>query len=669
MKLLRPPLSLSVALLCLLFLAAQTIFAGGEDWKEWKPIEPAELALKSPAVEKDADAEVLFWEVKVDDSPSDELVRSHYVRLKIFTERGKESQSRVDLPFLNRTKIKDIAARTIKPDGTIVELKKEDVFERTIIKAGGLRLKAKSFAMPGIEPGVIIEYRWREVSGGSGAHYMRLHFQRDIPVHRATYYVKPERSTYGMRYMPFHVPDDVRFNKEKDGYYSVTMTNLPAFREEPRMPPEDQVRSWILIYYTRAFNLSPEWYWRAIGQSIHEVLKPYTKVDDNIRKAAAEIVADAATPEQKLERIFQYCRLKIKNVSDDAAGLSEDEMEKVKTNKSPSDTLKRGIGTSFDIDMLFASLASAAGFEARLAMTGNRGDIFFDKSFANRYFLRAMSIAVRVGDRWLFYNPSLTYMPLGMLRWQSEGQQALITDSADPQWARTPISAPQTSQEKRTAKLRLSEDGTLEGDVRIEYTGQMAMEHKEYNDDDEPAEREETLRNMVKARIKTAEVSAVKIENVQDSVKPFVYEYHIRIPEYAQRTGKRLFIQPAFFQFGLGALFTASTRRYPIYFHYPWSEEDEVTIELPTGFTLDNADAPAPFHSEKISDYKVAIGFSQDQRTLIYKRSFFFGGNGAIYFPAANYELLKGYFDKVYKADTHTITLKQAATTAQTSAN
>ena len=361
MKFLRPPASLFVPILCLLFLAAPAAFAGGEDWKEWKPIEPAELALKSATVEKDADAEVLFWEIRVDDSPSNDLVKSHYVRLKIFTERGKETQSRVDLPFLNRTKIKDIAARTIKPDGSIIELKKEDVFERTIIKAGGLRLKAKSFAIPGIEPGVIIEYRWREVSEGSGAHYMRLHFQRDLPVQRATYFVKPQRSTYGMRYMPFHVPDDVRFNQEKDGFYSVTMTNVPAFREEPRMPPEDQVRSWILIYYTRLMNLSADWYWRAIGQSVHEVLKPYTKVDDNIRKAAIEIVGDATTPEQKLERLLQYCRLKIKNVSDDAAGLSEDEMEKVKTNKSPSDTLKRGIGTYFDIDMLFASLATAAG--------------------------------------------------------------------------------------------------------------------------------------------------------------------------------------------------------------------------------------------------------------------------------------------------------------------
>ena len=116
---------------------------------------------------------------------------NHYLRIKIFTERGRESQSRIDIPYLNSWSIKDIAARTIKPDGTIVELKKEDVFERTIVKSSGLKIKAKSFAMPGVEPGAIIEYRWKEVRNDQVANYIRLQLQRDIPVQLVKYYIKP----------------------------------------------------------------------------------------------------------------------------------------------------------------------------------------------------------------------------------------------------------------------------------------------------------------------------------------------------------------------------------------------------------------------------------------------------------------------------------------------
>jgi hypothetical protein len=67
-------------------------------------------------------------------------------------------------------------------------------------------------------------------------------------------------------------------------------------------------------------------------------------------------------------------------------------------------------------------------------------------------------------------------MPYGMLLWREEGQQALVSDPKDPVFVKTPLSAPQKSLEKRTAKLRLSDDGTLEGDVRVEYTGHSAVD-------------------------------------------------------------------------------------------------------------------------------------------------------------------------------------------------
>lgn len=660
----RPCASAFVSVVCLMFVCVSVVRASGDDWK---PIDPAELALKSPSVEKDADAEALYWEVKVDDSPATEIVTSNYIRIKIFTERGKESQSKVDIPYFSYSKIKDIAARTIKPDGTIIELKKEDVFERTIVKASGIKLKAKSFAIPGLEPGSIIEYRWKVVSGGRWANHMRLDFQREVPVQKVVYFVRPAQGEYGMRYIPFHIPDSVRFVKGKEGFHNVTMTNVAALREEPRMPPEDAIRPWIFIYYTLDSNTTNEGYWKDVAKRYQDAFKSLTKANDDVKKASAEIIGDATTPEQKLERLFMYCHTKIKNLYDDASGLTPDEKAKLKDNKSPADTLKRGAGSGADMDLLFASMAIVAGFDARIAFTADRGEMFFDANIGNDFFIEPSSVAIRVGETWRFFNPGFTYSPFGMLRWQEEGQQALISDPKQLVWVKTPISTPDKSKETRSAKLKLSEDGTLEGDVRIEYTGQMAIERKEFNDEDSPAEREKTLRDMVKSHMDTAEVTNIRIENVQDPIKPFVYEYHVRIPGYAQRTGKRLFLQPAFFERGLPALFASSTRKYDVYFHYPWSEQDEVVIELPAGFTLDNADAPAPFNAPKISEYKVTIGVSKDQKTLVYNRSFFFAGNDAILFPVSGYEQLKQYFEILYKADNHTITLKQGTATAQTS--
>ena len=634
---------------------------------DWRPLPPADLNLAAPVVEKDADAEAIFWEVKLDDDPGGDLIFNHYIRIKVFTERGRESQSKIDIPFGNffgsNIRIEDIAARTIKPDGSIVELKKSDVFERTVVKVSGAKVKVKSFAIPGIAPGCVIEYRWREVRVNQSANYVRLEFQRDIPVQRVKYLIKPfPFEGLGMRSITMNGANSP-FTKEKDGFFGTTMTNVPALHDEPRMPPENQLKTWMLIYYTKDEKIDAEKYWAELGKRAYEQTKSLIKVNDEVRQAAMGAIADSKTDDEKIARLFDFSR-KIKNTSDDASGLSSEERKKLKENKTPSDTLKRGMGTSDDIDSLFAALAAAAGYDARIVLAPNRGDFFFDKSIPNSYFLAHSYIALRVGDEWRFYKPGSTYVPLGMLRWQDEGQQALVTDPKQPVWLNAPLSAPEKSQVKRRGKFTLAEDGTLEGDVEIEFTGQFAMEKKEENDDDSANQREESLKDEIKSQMSTAELSAIRIENVTDPVKPFVYAYHVKVPAYAQRTGKRLFLQPAIFQYGDGPLFSASTRQYPLYFHYPWLEDDEVTIDLPQGYSLDNADSPQPFSGGAVGNYKPTMAVTKDGRTLIYRRKFFFGGGGNILFPVTSYPQVKNFFDMLNKQDSHTISLKQAATTA-----
>jgi hypothetical protein len=129
---------------CLLFVYSQTIFSQ----TEWRPVSPAELQMKTPQVEPDADAEAIFWEVRLDDKKLSKLSYSHYVRVKIFTERGREKFSKFDIPFLKGRKIENVAARVTKPDGSTVELQPSDIFERDIITVRKTKIKAKSFAVP-----------------------------------------------------------------------------------------------------------------------------------------------------------------------------------------------------------------------------------------------------------------------------------------------------------------------------------------------------------------------------------------------------------------------------------------------------------------------------------------------------------------------------------------
>ena len=650
-------LLVSLLSFCLFALTAVSATAAGGD-KDWRPVTPAEMALKTSTVEKDADAEAIFWEVRVDDSSQDELALNHYVRVKIFNERGRERFSKIDIPFYKKTKIKNVAARVVKPDGSIVELKEDDVFEREIIKASGVKIKAKTFAVPGIEPGVIVEYRYREIQANSSAQ-MRLVFQRDVPIQNVTYYVKPFSGGRSMFYQSFNT-GQTKFEKDKNGFSRATMTNVPAFKEEPKMPPEDEVKSWMYIYYRDRETNQPQIYWSLISKGFYEGTKSLVKAGGDVKEKAAEITTGATTDDEKLQRIFDFCKTKIRNVAYDPQ-TTQDDRETARGNKSPKQTLANGVGAPDDIDQLFAALAKAAGFDARPALSGDRSENFFNPKITNvDLMLGSIMIAVNVNNDWRFYAPGSYYTNYGMLPWYEEGQQALVTDNDKLIWARTGLSEPEKSTEKRTGKLKLLEDGTLEGVVQITYTGHLSEYRKRYNREDTPTQREENLRKEIKKRLPTAEVSDIKIENLIDPVKPFSYSFKVSVPNYAQKTGKRLFLQPNFFEANATPVFTASTRQYAVYFNYPWAENDTIRIELPKNYALENPDAPAAVSDpNKIGMDTVKMAVANDGHLLNYRRQFYFGKGGALNFPVEVYPALKQIFENFNKADTHGLTLKQ----------
>jgi hypothetical protein len=624
--------------------------------KEWREVTPSELQMKAPKVEPDADAEVLFWEVRVDDSTAD-LIMKHYVRVKIFTERGREKYSKVDIPFTKGIKVKNIMARVIKPDGSTTDLSKTDIFEREIAKADKIKVKAKSFAVPNIEPGVIVEYRYQETHQSGWANNMRMMFQHDVPIQNISYYFKPAGNT---KYLTFNMSDN-KFIKDKNGFYRATMENVPAIKEEAQMPPEDEVRSWLVLYYWDNLKDDSSDFWSKAGGVIVQRwdIKDTLKPGKEIKAAAAQIAAGASTPEEKLAKLYEFCKTKIKNIDYDPT-LTDEQKEEMKPNKSTADTYKKLQGTTTDINELFASLAVGLGMEARLAFGGDRSEKFFDPREAHVSFIHFAAVAVKTPTGWRYYDPGSLFTPLGMLPWYEEDTSVLLLGYKDYITTQTSLSEQDKSVAKRTGKFNLLEDGTLEGTVRIEYTGHLAYKYKMENYKESANKREENLKEEIKQHISTAEISNIQIENVNDPEKPFVYNFKVRVPNYAQKTGKRMFLQPGFFEYGTKPLFSSSTRKYPIYFHYPWSEQDDIEIQLPKGFALDNADAPGELSDpQQIGRLSIKIGLDQNAGLMKYSRKFHFGGNGNILFPTNTYQPLKNLFDAFNKSDTHTITLKQ----------
>jgi hypothetical protein len=628
---------------------------------QWLPVTDEERNLKASPIDPEAGAEALFWRIHIVDTfqgRDPQTTFYHYLRIKIFNQRGAETQGTQDIRYSGDHLITGVAGRTIKPDGTIIELGKDAIFKRDLVKASGLKVKTVSFAMPAVEPGAIIEYRWREIRDKELANYVRLRCQRDIPVREVKYYIRP-LSVPGVLLPPmtlyrFQAPP-AQFVDERDGFSSVSLENVPAFKEEPMMPSEWEVQPWGLLFYAEHPNSKPEKYWPDLGRKTYGQVKTFLKVNDDVKRAADEAVAGAKDPEDKLFRLARYCRTKIKRLSDD--DVTEEQRQKAKENHTPADTLKRGIGSGFDVNMLFASMAAAEGFEARVARMADRDDYPFNRGFMDDFFMQTMDIAVKVGGQWRFYDPAAKRLPVGMLRWQEEGVPALVSDPKDPQFAETPFSPAEQSAASRKGVFTLSEDGTLEGDVALTFTGHQAADRRQNGEQESAAQREEQVRDGVRKRFPGAEISDVKVENLEDAEKPLTYSYKVKVPAYAQRTGKRLFVTVDYFERGSAARFTAQDRKYPVVFPYAFVEEDHVTIRFPEGYALESPQAPPPMSLGDVGSYDVILKAGPTQ--LICERKLVFGHGGQLRFGVDMYPILKQGFEVIQQRDQHVLVLRQ----------
>jgi hypothetical protein len=657
---------------CLLALltAAQCALAQNAINIAWEPVTDAERQLRAPSVEKDAGAEGLFWNVHVLDEVQGQdyhRVLYHYIRLKVFDDKGKEKISTIDIEFGPKVNILSIAARTIKPDGSIVEMKSNAVYQRDLVRAGGHKVQVKSFALPAVEPGAIVEYRYKEVRSNLNLFYERLQMQREYPVRKVTYYVMPlskEYTTYNLAMWPFNCqPAGPKL--ENNGYSSLVLENVPEFHEEPYMLGEPNVRKWVLLYYRSGEKRDPDKYWNGVGRKAYDHMKEALKANDDVKRAAAEAVSGANTPEEKVAALVRYLWKQTRGFYD--VGVTEAERSQVLAkmhkdrDRTATEVFKSGLGFPDERNLLFAAMASSVGLEARPVLLPNREDILFDPRMTDEYFLDNVDMAVKIGDEWKMYDVS-AHLPPGMLGWSEEGIPALLSDPKKPVFLKSPVAPPESSLTHRTARLTLSEDGTLEGDIEESFSGHAAPAPRDKLLGESEARQQEIYKDAITRVFTQAEVTAIVFQNVDNPAEPLMVKYHVKVPGYATRTSKRILLEPMFFQRGDAPMFTAAERRYDIALHYAWKEHDDISIKFPAGFVLDSGQSPGLMDFGKVGKYLLKLAI-RGKNELLVTRELVFGAEGLLSFPQNTYPQVKKVFDAIHGNDTVALTLRQGEAT------
>lgn len=637
-------------LLGLFLVTCSTLPASAAE--KWPDFDPSEFNQTASKIDPEAGAEVIRREVSMDqsDMPHEERV---WLRVRIYNQKGVEDYAKIEIPYGSDREVRNIEARVIFPDGTIRELDRKEIYDREVLKVGKSRTRVKSFAPPGLQPGVVLDYRY-SVLDDDPRWILWFTYQSGVPSRAVKFRFHPVQiGGLNVRFVFVRSPQPPEKTDGK-GFYEFAMQDLPAWKEETFSPPTTNLQPSTLIFYSATANQPPALFWPSYAKKLATEGTRLAKKNAAITALVQKVVPPGTPPDTTLRLLFNHVRTQVSN----RAQIPSHLRTKLPINRTPADTLKNGSGTASDLNDLFYALVTAAGLEAQLVRCGDREDMMFSPSFTEEFALSDDAVAVRLGDKWKFFQPGKAYIPFGALDWRNSDTNLLIGAKKDGAPILVPGAEPALSGRNREGKFKLDATGTLSGDVTVTYFGFAAVDLKEDLADLEPAKRVEYIRDQVKDIFKDADVTAIKLDGATDHDGPVTVTYTLKVPEYAERTGTRLFLQPAVFQKNAPPLFPDKERVNDIVFRYRHAHRDTIEIEPPAGFTLEAPSAPAKLEVPNLCNYDVSISVREKSGSLIYRRTFTLLRFDV---PVTHYTALRGVFDLIRTRDQHALTLKRSA--------
>jgi len=627
--------------------------------EDWLPITQQDLGKQVPG-NPGADAVQLYYADYINDQEQTEFF---YRRIKILNEKGNRHAD-VEIVIPPECSLSGLKARTIHPDGKIIEFTGKP-FQKTIIKSRGIKVLAKTFTMPDVTVGSIIEYKYKVDAPGIFLDNSWT-LQHELYTVKESFRMKPLSgglegfpNGYQVAALSSHLPNNIKA-QQKGGGYELELENMAAFEAEGYMPPEEDFKPQMRFFYVGTTTSSAERFWQEAGRSWNGEVEHFIGSHKEVAQAAAQAIGSETDPEQKLRKLYARAQ-EIRNLSyERERSEQEQKKENLKANQNVADVLARGMGFRNDITRVFVALARAAGFDSSIVRVSDRKNKFFDKGLLSKRQLETEIATASVGGKDIYLDPGTRFCPFGSLRWIRTSAAGLKLDKNGGTFVTAPSAAYDKATIRRTADLAMDGDGNLKGTIAVKYEGGEGLEHRLDEMDADEAGKKKDLEDELKTWLPNgANVKLANVDGWESSDGPLTASFNIEIPSYASSAGKRLLVPSYLFQARQMDAFKHAERKFPVYFPYAFTESDKVNIKIPDGYRI-----------ETVPQVQTAtIGFAayqnlvqSDGKQLVTQRLLQVNG---IFFKLDQYPDVRDFFGKVRAGDEQQAVLTGGSTNAQ----
>ena len=664
--------------------------------QEWPPVTDEEKALKDCPQQPGAPAVILYRE---ETTSHKTWSISAYYRLKILTAAGRE-YGNIEIPGFYGSKVTDVGARVVRPDGASVPYRGQ-IFETTVLRAGGIKITAKTFALPDVDVGSIIDYRYKLVpddkASGKGAAVLenllgapgkpeeggidteegilflpvdRWEVQAKLFTVKASFNYEPSSwlgtalADYTKKRMIFSWFKRGLPYAEPSGdntLVTLSLKNIPAFEPEESMPPESSVRAEVRLFYIAGTTATTDDYWRGESQNWKKGLEKFLAKPGTAAAEAARTVKGLTDPDAKIRALYARAQ-KIKNLSYDRTMTARGRKERgFKDNRSVADVLRNGYGLRSDITRTFAALAVAAGFPARVVRVATRDDKIFDVNLCDLYTQFDSELAViPIDGKDSFYDPATPFCPPGFVRWSCTAAEMLDPTKDPPAVLRkpmkTPAGTPDQALTRREFALQLDVEGNLRGTVKVRFGGQEGLSRRlDHLDDDDVEVKKAMEAELAGILPGGAKVTLRNVENVRANADEVLAEFEIALAGLATRAGDRMLLPVTPLLDLRPQAFLHAERRHPILFAYPYRVSDEIVIGWPAGMTVEAVPAP---RTESLVGFDYSLACAVENGTALRVRRDF--QLKKCDFMTSAFGGIRGFFNRVRAADEEQVVLTAA---------
>ncbi|MGH9684113.1 MAG: DUF3857 domain-containing protein [Candidatus Acidiferrales bacterium] len=630
----------------------------------WLPIPPEDLAMKDNPASPGANAMILYRENTVNEKLTDidGPFVDEYIRIKIFTQQGT-SEGDVQIPFFKGlSNINDIRARTIHPDGSIMNFDGK-VFEKVVVRRSGVKFLAKTFTLPDVQPGSIIEYRYRLQHRPRYIFNERWDISGELFTREAKFAIIPYHSDFEefpLYFRLFGLPAGEKPARQADGSYTMTVRNIAGVQDEPLMPPRELLETRVEFFHrdmNAPENETMEHFWARTDKKWNEDLDRFINKKSVLQKEVSQITSANDSPDVKLRKIYARVQ-KIRNLSVEPEKTEQEQKEdNIKKNSNVEDVLSRGYATGHQANYAFVGLARAAGFDAAEVYVAPRNTNMFFAQMQDADQLSADIVWVKAGNREYYLDPASQSYPFGLLPWyESETKGLRVGKQAD--FVDIPKAVSSDATTLRQVDLVIDSDGNATGKIQVEFTGQRAATRREADRNEDQTGRKKEFEDLIRGWLSSgATIELVDVKNWDDNAAPLVIDATVKIPGFGMPTGHRMLMPATIFEAYQVASFETAKRSNPVYFSFPYEETDDVKLHVPAGFKIETIPASKKVSPGAAVSYDLSA--AQEQAAIEVKRHL--AVNGCLY-STQSYGAFRAFFDLVKSDDESQIVLQNAET-------